>query len=60
MAPVSRVFGGATAVLRKELEALRLKTEQKRGLVQPYELRFQSYCGFGGGANSELLIIGYI
>ena len=34
--PVSRVFDGATAVLRKELKALRLKMDQKRGLVQQY------------------------
>ena len=38
--PVSRVFDGATAVLRKELKALRLKMDQKRGLVQRYGLRF--------------------
>ena len=36
---VSRVFDGATAVLRKELKALRLKTVQKRGFVQRYGLR---------------------
>ena len=33
--PVSRVFDGATTVLRKELNALLLKMDQKRGLVQP-------------------------
>ena len=38
--PVSHGFDGATAVLRKELKALRLKTDQKRGLVQRYGLRF--------------------
>ena len=38
--PVSRVFGGATAMLRKELKALRLKMDQKGGLVQRYGLRF--------------------
>ena len=48
--PVSRVFDGATAVLRKELKALRLKIDQKRGLVQRYGLRFFSYCGLGGGS----------
>ena len=37
--PVSPVFDGATAVLRKELKALRLKAEQKRALVQRYGLR---------------------
>ena len=37
--PVSRVFHGALAVLRKELKALRLKAEQKRALVQRYGLR---------------------
>ena len=47
--PVSRVFDGATAVLRKELKALRLKMDQKRELVQRYGLRFLSYCGLGGG-----------
>ena len=33
---VSRVFDGATAVLRNEFKALRLKMDQKRGLVQQY------------------------
>ena len=37
--PVSRVFHGAPAVLRKELKALRLKAEQKRALAQRYGLR---------------------
>ena len=37
--PVSRVFHHASAVLRKELKALRLKAEHKRALVQRYELR---------------------
>ena len=37
--PVSRVFDGATAVLRKEVKALRLKLDQKRGLVQRHGLR---------------------
>ena len=46
--PVSRLFDGATAVLRKELKALRLKTDQKRGSVQWFGLRFRSYCGLGG------------
>ena len=36
-----RVFDGATAVLRKEFMALRLITDQKRGLVQGYGLRFR-------------------
>ena len=45
--PVSRVFDGATTVRRKEPKALRLKTDQKLGLVQRYGLRFLSYCGFG-------------
>ena len=36
--PVLRVFDGATAVLRKELKALRLKMDQKRGLVQRYDM----------------------
>ena len=34
--PVSRVFDGATAVLRTELKALGLKMDQERGLVQQY------------------------
>ena len=38
--PVSRVFDGASAVLQKELNALRLNMDQKRGLVQRYGLRF--------------------
>ena len=38
--PVSRVFDGATSVLRKELKALRLKMDQKQGLVQRNGLRF--------------------
>ena len=46
---VSRVVDGATALLRKDFEALRLKTDQKRGLVQRYGLRFFSYCGSWGG-----------
>ena len=37
--PVSSVFHGAPAVLRKELKALRLKAEQKWALVQRYGLR---------------------
>ena len=37
--PVSRVFDGATAVLRKQVKALRLEAEQKRALVQRYRLR---------------------
>ena len=37
--PVSRVFHDAPAVLRKEFKAMRLKTEQKRGLEQRYGLR---------------------
>ena len=37
--PVARVFHDAPAVLRKELRALGLKAEQKRVLVQRYELR---------------------
>ena len=56
----SRVFDGATAVLRKELKALRLKMDQKRGLVQRYGLRFLSYCGLGGVKNSELLVFGFM
>ena len=36
--PVSRVFHDAPAVLRKELKALRLKSEQKWALVQRYGL----------------------
>ena len=55
--PVSRVFDGATAVLRKELKALRLKMDQKRELVQRYGLRFLSYCGLGGG--SRILNCGF-
>ena len=31
--PLSRVIKGATAVLQKELKALRLETDRKRGLV---------------------------
>ena len=37
--PVSRVFHDAPAVLRRQLRALRVKTDQKRGLVQQYEMR---------------------
>ena len=37
--PVSRVFHDASAVLRKELKALRLKAVQKRAIVQRYGLR---------------------
>ena len=58
--PVSRVFNGATAVLRKELKALRLKMDQNRGPVQRYGLRFLSYYGMGGIPNSELLTFGFI
>ena len=36
--PMSRVFHDAPAVLRKELNALRLKAEQKRAFVQRYGL----------------------
>ena len=38
--PVPRVFDGATTALREELKALRLKMDQKRGIVQRYGLRF--------------------
>ena len=58
--PASRVFHYAAAVLRKELKALRLKAEQKRGLVQRYGLRFRSSCGLGGIPNPELVIFGFI
>ena len=58
--PVSRVFDGATAMLRKKLKALLLKMDHKRGLVQRYGLRFLSYCGLGGIPNFELLIFGLI
>ena len=58
--PVSRVFGGATAVLWKYFKALRLKTDQKRGLIHRYGLLFLSYCGWGAGADSELLTFGFI
>ena len=58
--PVSRVFDGATAVLRKELKAVRLKMDQERGLVQRYGLLFLSYCGLGGIPTFELLIFGFI
>ena len=51
--PVSRVFHEALAVLRKELKALRLKSEQKRALVQRYGLRLRSYIlWFGEGLKS--------
>ena len=42
--PVSRVCSAST-VLRRELKALRLKTDQRRGLVQRYGPRFVIYCG---------------
>ena len=58
--PVLRVFDCATAVLRKELKALRLKMDHNRGLVQQYGRRFRSYCGLGGIPNFELLIFGFI
>ena len=41
--PVSSVFHDAPAMLRKELQALRLKAKQKRALVHRYGLRFGSY-----------------
>ena len=46
--PVSRVFDGATAVLRNELKALRLKMDQKRGLVQQYGRVFSHIVVWGG------------
>ena len=46
--PVSRVFDGATAVLRKELKALRLKMDQKRGLVRRYGRVFGHIVVWGG------------
>ena len=58
--PVSGVFDGVTAVLRKELKALRLKMDQKRGLVQRYGLRFCSCCGLGGIPNFKLLSFGFV
>ena len=45
--PVLRVFDGATAVLRKEMKALRLKMDQKRGPVQRYGLRFDHIVVWG-------------
>ena len=57
--PVSCVFHDTPAVLRRELKALRLKTDQKRGLVQRYGLRL-SYCGFGGVPDSDFLIFGFV
>ena len=45
--PVSRVFDGATAVLRKEPNALRLTMDQKRRLEQRYELRFDHIVVWG-------------
>ena len=42
------MFDGATAVLRKELKALRLKMDRKRGLVQPYGRVFGVIVWFGG------------
>ena len=46
--PVSRVIDGTTAVLRKELKALRLKMDQEQGLVQRYGLRFDHIVVWGG------------
>ena len=46
--PVSVVFDGATAVLRKELKALRMKMDQKRRLVQRYGLLFDHIAVWGG------------
>ena len=40
---MSRVFYDAPAVMHKELEALRVKSEQKRAFVQRYGLRLWSY-----------------
>ena len=37
--PELRVFDSATAVMRKEFKALRLKMDQKRRLVQRYGMR---------------------
>ena len=54
------MFDGATAVLRKEVKALPLKMDQKRGLVQRYGLRFDHNVGFGGIPSVELLIFGFI
>ena len=45
--PVSRVFDGATAVLRKELKAPRLKMDEKRGLAQRYGLRVDHFVVWG-------------
>ena len=47
---VSRVSHYAPALLRKELKALRLKAEQKRGLLQRYGLRLFVYCVLGEGS----------
>ena len=41
--PVSRVLYDAPAVLHKELEALRVKSEQRRAFVHMYGLRLWSY-----------------
>ena len=60
--PVSRVYHDASAVLRKELKALRLKAEQKRALVQLYGLRFCSYILWfcGGIQDSGLLTFCFV
>ena len=58
--PVSRVFGGATAVMRKELKALRLKWYKKSGTRTIVWVRFWSYCGLGRILNFELLVFGLI
>ena len=42
------MFDGATVVLREELKALRLKMDQKRGLVQRYGLRSDHIVVWGG------------
>ena len=41
--PVSRVFYDPPAVLHQELEALRVKSEQRRAFVHMYGLRLWSY-----------------
>ena len=46
--PVSRVFDGETAVLRKELKAPRLKMDQNREFVRRYGLGFDHIVVWGG------------
>ena len=58
--PVSRVYDGATAILRQKLKALLLRINHKRGIVQRYGLHFYHAVVRKGIPNLALLVFDLI